>query len=282
MPASPYPTAPDLAHPHVTVVTVVRNAREALAGTIESVLAQTHGALDYLVLDGASTDGTLEVLRRYEGRLRFHSEPDGGIYDAMNRAVARIERRDTYLFFLNADDRFVAPDAVARVMSRAEGADFVHCLLERRDDALRTRDVVGGPVALRDLVLRNRCGHQMIFCRRSVFDTVGGFDLRWRIAADYDWAIRVFQRPEVAKRFVPAVGASMGAGGLSDRGYAKLLSERRQIVRERFGAAAAARFTAFLLAVEYPGLALRRALAAAGLLRAARLARRALRGGAAA
>jgi len=272
--------------PHVTIVTVVRNAREALAGTIDSVLAQTHRPLDHLVLDGASTDGTVELLRRYQerypDRLRFLSEPDAGLYDAMNHAVARVDRRDSYLFFLNADDRFVASDAVARVMARSEGADFVHCLLELRDDALRTRDVAGGPVRLRDLVLRNRCGHQMIFCKRSVFDAVGNFDLRWRIAADYDWVIRVFQRPEITRRFVPEVAASMGAGGVSDRGYARLLSERRRIVRERFGSGAAMRFTAFLFAVEYPGLALRRLLAAVGLLRAARLARRALRGGAAA
>lgn len=281
-PAASAPSDRPPGGPHATVVTVVRNAREALAGTIESVLAQSHRPLDYLVLDGASTDGTVELLRGYQGRLRFASQPDGGIYDAMNRALARVERPDTYVFFLNADDRFVAPDAVSRVLARAEGADFVHCLLERRDDALRTRDVVGGPVALRDLVLRNRCGHQMIFCRRSVFEAIGGFDLRWRIAADYDWVIRVFQDPAITRRFVPEVCASMGAGGLSQRGYAKLLQERRRIVRERFGPAAAARFTAFLYGVEYPALAARRALAALGLLRAARLARRALGGGAAA
>lgn len=270
------------ASPHVTVITVVRNAREALAGTVESVLAQTHRPLDYLVLDGASTDGTVDLLRRYAGRLRFESAPDAGIYDAMNRAVTKVTRPDSYLFFLNADDRFVSPDAVARVLAGGGGADFVHCLLERRDDALRTREIVGGPVALGDLVLQNRCGHQMIFCRRAVFDAVGGFDLRYPIAADYDWAIRVFQRPEITKRFVPETVASMGAGGLSERRYARLLAERRRIVRERFGARAAARFDAYALAVEYPRLAARRLLAAVGLLRAARLVRRALRGGAAA
>lgn len=276
--AAPSPAAGTA--PHVTVITVVRNARDALAGTIESVLAQTHRPLDYLVLDGASTDGTVELLRRCAGRLRFESAPDAGIYDAMNRAVAKVARPDSYLFFLNADDRFVAPDAVARVLAGGGGADFVHCLLERRDDALRTRDVVGGPVSLADLALQNRCGHQMIFCRRAVFDVVGDFDLRYPIAADYDWAIRVFQRAEISKRFVPEVCASMGAGGLSERRYARLLAERRRIVRERLGAAASARFMAYTLAVEYPRLAVRRLLGAVGLLRAARLVRRALRGGA--
>ena len=163
--------------PHVTVITVVRNARATLPATIESVLAQTHRPLDYLILDGASTDGTLDLLRAHEGRLRFESAPDAGIYDAMNRAVARVERRDSYLFFLNADDRFVAPDAVARVVAGGQGADFVHCLLEWRDDALRTREIVGGPVSLARLRRQNRCGHQMIFCRRSVFDAAGTFDL---------------------------------------------------------------------------------------------------------
>jgi len=265
--------------PPVTVVTVVRNARETIEATLESVRAQTHRPLDHLVLDGASTDGTLDILRRHADGLRFESAPDAGIYDAMNRAIDRIERPESYVFFLNADDRFVGPDAVARVLARSEGADFVHCLLERRDDALRYRDVVGGSITVRDLTLQNRCGHQMIFARRSLFDRVGPFDLRFRIAADYDWVIRVFQRPEVTKRFVPEVCASMGAGGLSDRRYVRLLAERRRIVRERFGRAGEARFLAFAAAVELPGLAARRLLGGVGLLRAARVARRALRGG---
>ncbi|HYJ32214.1 MAG TPA: glycosyltransferase family 2 protein [Candidatus Binatia bacterium] len=269
---------PPGAPPHVTVITVVRNARATLPATIESVLAQTHRPLEYLVLDGASTDGTLDLLRAYEGRLRFESAPDGGIYDAMNRAVARVERRDSYLFFLNADDRFVGPDAVARAVGGGEGADFVHCLLEWRDDALRTREIVGGPVSLGRLRLQNRCGHQMIFCRRSVFDTAGGFDLRYPIAADYDWAIRVFQRPEITKRFVPEVAASMGAGGVSERRYLRLLRERGRIVRERFGAQAAVEFALFAAAVEIPRLAVRRLLGAVGMLRAARLVRRAVSG----
>lgn len=265
MSSDPHPAAP-----HVTVVTVVRNAREALAGTVESVLAQTHRPLDYLVLDGASTDGTLDLLRRYEGRLRYWSEPDRGIYDAMNHALPRIERADSYVFFLNADDRFVAPDSVANVMARAGGADFVHCLLELRDDARHTREVVGAPVTLADLTLQNRCGHQMIFCRRALFDAVGAFDLRYPIAADYDWVLRVFQHAGITKQFVPEVAASMGAGGVSQRRYGSLLAERGRIVRERLGPGAAARFRRYLMAVEYPRLALRRLLAAAGVLGAAR------------
>jgi len=264
--------------PPVTVVTVVRNARATIEATLESVRSQTHRPLDHLVLDGASTDGTLDVLRR-AGGIRFESAPDDGIYDAMNRAIDRIDRRESYVFFLNADDRFVAPEAVARVMAHSWGADFVHCLLERRDDALRYRDVVGGAIALHDLVLRNRCGHQMIFARRSLFDRVGRFDLGFRIAADYDWVIRVFQRPELTKRFVPEVCASMGAGGVSDQRYLRLLAERRRIVRERFGKADEARFLAFAAAFELPGLAARRLLDGVGLLRAARVVRRALRGG---
>src|SRR5689334_1604618 len=120
-------TAPAPGPARVTVVTVTRNAREALAGTIASVLAQTYRPLDYLVVDGASTDGTVDLLAGFGDRLRWTSEPDGGVYDAMNRALARVDH-DAYVFFLNADDRFVSPDAVARVMAGAGGADFVHCL----------------------------------------------------------------------------------------------------------------------------------------------------------
>jgi glycosyltransferase involved in cell wall biosynthesis len=271
----------DASHPPVTVVTVTRNARVALEGTIASVLAQTYRPLDYLVVDGASTDGTLDLLARHGPPLRWVSERDEGIYDAMNRALARIDRPDAYVFFLNADDRFVDPEAIARVMAAADGADFVHCRLELRDDELGDRDVVGEPLALRDLALQNRCGHQMIFCRRRVFDLVGAFDLAYPIAADYDWVVRVFQDDRIAVRFVPEVAASMAAGGVSQRRYVALLRERQRVVRARFGPGAAARFAAYRALVETPSLGARRALRALGLLKAARAVRRALRAGSA-
>jgi len=271
----------DASNPPVTVVTVTRNARPALEGTIASVLAQTYRPLDYLVVDGASTDGTLDLLSRFGPPLRWISERDAGIYDAMNRALALIDGADAYVFFLNADDRFVSPDAIARVMAAADGADFVHCRLELRDDELGDRDVVGGPLALRDLRLQNRCGHQMIFCRRRVFDLVGAFDLAYPIAADYDWVIRVFQDDRIAIRFVPVVAASMAAGGVSQRSYAALLGERQRIVRARFGPAASARFAAYRAVVEVPRLGARRLLRAFGLLRASRAVQRALRASAA-
>jgi glycosyltransferase involved in cell wall biosynthesis len=263
--------------PSVTVVTVTRNARRALEGTIASVLSQTYRPLDYLVIDGASTDGTVDLLAGFGERLRWVSEPDDGVYDAMNRALARIGGPDAYVFFLNADDRFVSPDAVARVMAGAGGAEFVHGLLEVRDDELDDRGIVGGRVGLRDLQFGNRCGQQMIFCRRAVFDKIGAFDLDYPIAADYDWVIRVFQDRTVSIRFVPEVAASMGAGGLSQRHYAKVLQECRRIVRRRFGKVASARYALHIAAVEVPRLVARRALRGLGLLKPARALARALR-----
>lgn len=274
------PSDADAGTSPVTVVTVTRNARAALEQTIESVLAQTHRPLEYLVQDGGSTDGTVELLGGYGSRILWVSEPDQGVYDAMNRALHRVTRADSYVFFLNADDRFVSPDAVSRVLAEARGADFVHCRLELRDDEIRDREIVGGPFAPEDLIWRNPCGHQMIFCRRSVFDAVGAFDTRYPIAADYDWLIRAIRHPGLLRRFVPEVVASMGAGGLSDRRYRALLAERRRIVRERFGRSAGLRYDVYVGGVEYPRLATRRALRSLGLLKAARVLERALRGAA--
>src|SRR5262245_23017238 len=128
----------------VTVVTVVRNGAATLERTIHSVLAQRGTDLDYLIVDGDSTDGTRDVIRRYQGRLRWLSEPDRGLYDAMNKAVRRVADPGRYVMFLNADDTFAADDAVERLLVASRGEDLLYGRMERHDEALGYREVVGG------------------------------------------------------------------------------------------------------------------------------------------
>jgi glycosyltransferase involved in cell wall biosynthesis len=256
--------------PDVAVITVVRNAERTLERTIRSVLEQTHPSIDYLVMDGRSTDGTIPILRRYQGSVRWISEPDRGLYDAMNKGLGLLMSPDSYVIFLNADDVFHAPDTVASVLAASRGEDFLYGRLERRDEALGTTDVIGGPITARDLRFSMRCHHQAIFCRRRVFDAIGAFNLEYRVAADYDWVIRVFQDDSIAKRFVPVVISTMTLGGVSDRSYLHGVWERRRIVRRRYSTLDFIRFRVYSVFGDYLRFYLQRFLRRAGLLRAAR------------
>ena len=261
----------------VAVITAVRNGEATLERTIRSVLAQTHPRVEHIVVDGASTDGTQAILRRHDGRVRWISEPDRGLYEAMNKGIALVTDPEAYVVFLNADDVFHADDTVEQVLAATGGEDFLYGRLERHDAELDYRDVIGSEVTARDLVYGMKCHHQAMLCRRRVFDRVGTFDLRYRLAADYDWAVRIFLRKDVSRRFVPLVVASMRRGGLSDRRYLASVRERWRIVRRHYPAIDLLRYSAWTAFGDYLRYGLQQVLKRLGLLNRARDAQRRMR-----
>ena len=253
----------------VTVITVVRDGVRTLERTIASVRAQTHADLEYLIVDGASTDGTVELIRRHGATLRWISEPDRGLYDAMNKGVALIDDPERYVMFLNADDVFASDEALARLLAATDGEDLLYGRIERHDEATGYRDVVGGEVAPEALAFR-MIPHQTMLCRRRLFARLGGFDLRYRIAADYDWLRRLYADPAITRRFAPVVVATMARGGLSDQLYPRLVRERWAILRRRGSAADLAGYTVYAALVEVPKHAAQRVLRRLGWLDRAR------------
>ena len=146
------PTAPGR-RPAVTVITAVRNGAATLGRTLASVRDQTWPDVEHVVVDGASTDGTLDLVRSAGPAVRCLSEPDRGLYDAMNKGLARVPDPERYVVFLNADDTFAGPDAVERVMRASSGEDLLYGRLERFDEPLDYRDTIGREVTSHDLVL---------------------------------------------------------------------------------------------------------------------------------
>jgi glycosyltransferase involved in cell wall biosynthesis len=175
----------------VTLITIVRNAEHYVDRTIRSVLAQTYPDIEYLVIDGASTDGTLAKIRAYEGRItRIVSEPDKGISDAWNKGL-RLASGDV-IGLLNAGDEH-APDAVAQVVAAfAAGADVVFGNTELVDDDGRVLMFNQG----RFHPWRYSAGfgmyHPSVFVRRSVYEKVGDFNPAYRYAMDSDWLARAY------------------------------------------------------------------------------------------
>lgn len=218
-------------NPRVTVVTVCRNALDALRITAADVLSQTYGNLEYAVIDGASTDGTVEFLRSLDGKADIVvSEPDRGIYDAMNKGMALATGE--WIIFMNAGDTFYAPDTVERVFGNEDYAGF---------------GVVYGDVAKRsasgELMVKKAgapCNsHRMFFCHQSAFfrrDEImeEPFDMSHRMSADIHQVKRLYKKG-VRFRQLDFPVAVFDTGGVSNVRRSDGLRDNISVVKELDG-----------------------------------------------
>ncbi len=217
--------------PLISVITAVFNGAEHLEETIRAVADQTYPAVEHIVIDGGSTDGTLAILEKYSGQLAYWiSEPDKGIYDAMNKGIDLVSDSESYVLFANSDDHLYSAEALERVISQSSREDLVYGKMVLTDGDIS--GVAGRRVDFADLAQQTLC-HPATFVRRKVFDTVGKFDTSYRIAADYDHIVRCFAAP-VTTRFVDVIVATMRMGGVSEDRFMLSCRERKKVIRKRF------------------------------------------------
>ncbi|MEW6386848.1 MAG: glycosyltransferase family 2 protein [Thermodesulfobacteriota bacterium] len=206
--------------PLISVITACRNAGEFLEETVQSVLAQTYPHLEYLIIDGGSTDNTVAIIRRYAARLAYwHSRPDRGPAQAFNFGLA--QARGRWLVFLNADDFFLGPTVVeemaVHLLSHPE-ADVVFGQMvmhtrERQSRPLPLSKTYGQPWRWQKFRWSNTLPHPAAFTQRQYFARVGGFAESFHIAMDYEHYLRA--GPGLKAHYVPLPVSGMRAGGLS-------------------------------------------------------------------
>ncbi len=214
----------------VSIVTVVRDRADSLEQTMASVFCQTYRPIEYVVIDGGSTDGTLDVIRRHADRLAYWiSEPDRGISDAFNKGVAATT--GSLIGLLNADD-WMEPEQVERAVDALErsGADFAFGDLVYHDPTGRpVHRIRGDPGYARLIGSRMpEINHPTLLARREVYDGVGPFDTRYGAAMDYDWLLRA-HAAGYRGVYEPRIVAHMSLTGVSDRAYLRALAEVRTI-----------------------------------------------------
>lgn len=202
----------ECAFPKVTVVTVVLNDCEHIEQTIQSVIAQTYPNVEYVLVDGASSDGTLDVIRRYQSHFAvWQSQPDAGIYNAMNQAVGKA--RGEWVIFINSGDLLADSQVLETIFSAPlPPCDFIYGPHLLR---LEGRDVLCRPRPLKNLWRQVCFSHQSLFSRRELL-LEKPFDERFRIAADYDFYFAFYQR---GARFhaVESTISVMRDGGISSQ-----------------------------------------------------------------
>ncbi len=200
--------------PLVTVVTAVFNGGSYLEGCLESVLAQDYPNIEHIIMDGGSTDGTLDILRQYEGRIAlWRSESDRGVYDAWNKAL--LEARGEWICFLGVDDEFL-PGAISAYMAFASQNKDVDYIASAGKIAYPSgyERVYGHPWTWKKLSRRMQALHVGSMHKRSLFEQYGNFDISYRIVGDYEFLLRPRINLRAAFMSVPTV--VVRSGGISD------------------------------------------------------------------
>jgi glycosyltransferase involved in cell wall biosynthesis len=221
--------------PLISVITVVFNGAQTIRDTIESVLKQGYGNIEYIVIDGGSSDGTLEILRQYEHAIDYWlSEQDRGIYDAMNKGVSLCSGE--YVGTLNSDDVFSGNDVVQDMADRFSSTkvDAIFSCLDIVDKnnpekILRKYRVAKlSPWLLRIGVMPP---HPTFYCKRSCYTQGGMYKTDYRIAADFEMLVRMLIRQKISWEFMDKVTVVMRSGGVSGSGLMASITLNREIVR---------------------------------------------------
>ena len=226
--------------PLFSIITVTWNAADVIAPTIQSVQRQTSSDYEMLIIDGASTDDTLAIVRQASiASLRVFSEPDNGLYDAMNKGIARARGR--YLLFLNAGDKFADDTVLARLaMLTADNPGVIY-------GQTQLVDAEGQVVGKRHLtapkkLTANSFLNGMVVCHQAFAarrDLVPDYDLQYKLSADYDWCIRVLKKSPANAYAGKEPIISYLADGMTTRHHRASLMERYRIMCRHYGTAKA-------------------------------------------
>lgn len=225
----------------ISIITATYNSAKTLRHTLESVLAQTYADYEYIVVDGASTDGTLDIVRSYEprfaGRMRYISEPDNGLYDAMNKGIAMAT--GDVVGLLNSDDFYTANDILSHIAGAfaANDTDAVYGdihYVRPSDLATPTRRYSSRAFRRSWMRFGFMPAHPSFYCRRDLYQRYGTFDTSYKVAADFEQLLRLIYVARIRTLYLPLDFVTMRTGGVSTSGWRShrlIMQDHRRALR---------------------------------------------------
>jgi glycosyltransferase involved in cell wall biosynthesis len=219
----------------VSVITACYNSARTLAGSLESVASQDYPEIEHVIVDGGSTDGTLQLIAVHQARIaKLINGPDRGIYDALNKGVAAAT--GDVVAFLHSDDVYASPRVIGEVVRRmsSESLDALY-----GDVAFVRGDNLGRVVRVYSSrrFRPSRIGwgwmpaHPGLFVSRKLFQQYGSFKIDYAIAGDFEFVARIFAKPDFRYAYVPQIFVKMRMGGSSTKGLRSTLTLNREVLR---------------------------------------------------
>jgi len=227
----------------ISIITVCYNSAEYFEKAIESVLSQDYDNFEYIIIDGGSTDGSVDIIRKYEDRLAYWvSEPDDSLYDAMNKGIAKAS--GDIIGMINSDDYYF-PGAFKKVAAAFEGKNL--------DENIFWGDMMYGDervLGWRDWNVKRGAfaPHPSMFCPKNIYDRIGTYSLDYKILADYDFMYRAINYHHIKNIYLPEAIAFFRPGGLASQNILPSLKEELS-VKLRYGQARLIAYPVFLLKI---------------------------------
>lgn len=220
--------------PKISIITACYNAEKTIEQTIQSVINQTYDNIEYIIVDGASTDGTMEIVNRYEDQIDIIiSEPDEGIYDAFNKG-ARVASGD-YVQYLNADDYLIENDVIGKIVNEIIINNYPVVIfggIMRINEVTGFVNITNEKINIEDKMIP----HPATFVKRVNLIEVGGFDIKYNIAADYDLICKLYKKYSDSFIHKSILITVFRLGGLSSdiRNRKQVNSEVKSIAEKHF------------------------------------------------
>ncbi len=222
-----------------SIITVCKDSQKTIENAILSVLIQSYTDYEYIIVDGVSRDKTLDIVNKYSDRItKIISEPDNGLYDAMNKGIKNAA--GDYVFFLNSDDRFLHENVLQHVAKKAQNTenellygDQVFVNSQTNTTSIRKHNKLN-----KIYLLKNTPCQPATFYRRDVFAKYGDFDTEFKIVSDHEWFLRAFLKHKISYLYLGFPVTVFNSGGLSTSPSAeeKLNNERNLMFEKYFSA----------------------------------------------
>ncbi len=219
--------------PKITIITASWNSDKTIRDTIESVLNQTYPNIEYIIVDGGSKDNTIDIIQEYsesfEGRLKWISEPDKGIYDAMNKGIEMATGE--IVGILNSDDFFTDEYVIRDVANSIEGVDAVYGdihFVHPNDLKKSTRYYSSRKFKRWKMRFGFMPAHPSFYCRKEIFNKLGYYDISFTSAADFELLLNFIFIHNITTRYIPRDFVTMREGGISSAGMKSYIRTNRQ------------------------------------------------------
>lgn len=218
----------------ISIITIVYNNVRDIECTILSVLKQTYPNIEYIIIDGASNDGTLDIIEKYKNNISILiSEKDKGIYDAMNKGLA--QATGDYVLFLNSGDELYNENTIQTVVEKGNNADIIYgetkLVDEQRNILGDRRHKAPSEFDWKSFQYGMNVCHQAIYVKR---DIASPYDLQYQLSADIDWVIRAAKKAKTTQNVHTYVARYL-VGGMSQKRHRQSLKERYKIFKKHYG-----------------------------------------------